>query len=161
MNKLPVVSAIAKSIYDHYKGLLLAYEQEMAGDFSGLSSTRVFVLRELLMFASLLDYSDQFGRQQMDPLISEWFIVPSVVDLSTCRLERLLEEDQLPLPLVPPCLDILRKLAPNEYGFIKTVVEIVKSIRESIEDEIYFVRRIPHSQLSVLTVALAGHRGPR
>ncbi|KAJ2933946.1 hypothetical protein H1R20_g3171, partial [Candolleomyces eurysporus] len=127
-NNLPVVSVIAKCVESLYDGLLKAYEKEAVGDFSGRSAKREFILREMLVFAPLLDSSDQFGWQQMDPLI-----------------KRLLEEDQLPLALVPPCLDILRKLAPNEYEFVKTVVEIVKGIHEGIGDEAYFDAKLRQS----------------
>jgi hypothetical protein len=146
---LPVVSDVVECIFNRYQALLLAAseqqqeeeDQEEGAEVETEILKRVFILRELLKFASFLDYSDQFGCRKMDPLISEWLEICCWSNLADRLLGQLIEEDRLPLSLIPPCLDILRKLSRNEYEFIKTVVGIVDSIHDGVEDEAYYLVR--------------------
>ena len=50
----------------------------------------------------------------------------------------MISQEALPESLVARCLDVLRRLSPNERDLIRVVVEVVHELRDAndVEDEI-------------------------
>lgn len=47
----------------------------------------------------------------------------------------MISQDALPEGLLSRCLDVLRKLSPNERDLIRVVVEVIHEIRDPSEEE--------------------------
>ncbi|TEB34217.1 hypothetical protein FA13DRAFT_1626049 [Coprinellus micaceus] len=119
---LPEVVVMAQKLEGHYSALQSLYEaqhEDTKVDPKNIRK-REFILAEMFKFAALLDYTgDHVGIGHMQPLIRD-----------------ILTENQLPTELLPLCLDVLRELA-DEKDFIRQVVEIVDTLRESVPVEGY------------------------
>ncbi|KAJ7510357.1 nuclear condensing complex subunit [Mycena galericulata] len=120
---IPVVTSCAFRIQDGYNALVEMESTRHSGDEdederedarSGKEST----VREMLKLAVNLDYADEIGRRKMFALVRDMLTQPA-----------------LPLNLIPSCLDVLRKLSPNERDLIRVVVEIVQDLRDPGDEE--------------------------
>ena len=47
----------------------------------------------------------------------------------------MISQNVLPEGLVSRCLDVLRKLSPNERDLIRVVVEVVHELRDNIDED--------------------------
>ncbi|KAG6876787.1 hypothetical protein C0992_011749 [Termitomyces sp. T32_za158] len=71
------------------------------------------IVGELLQLVVNLDYSDEIGRRKMFQLVRD-----------------MLSQEVLPQSLLNKCLDVLRKLSPNERDLIRVLVELVQDLRD-------------------------------
>lgn len=72
-----------------------------------------FTVGELYRIAVNVDYADELGRRKMFTLVRE-----------------MISQRALPDSLVASCLDVLRKLNPNEKDFVRLVVEVIQVMRD-------------------------------
>ncbi|KAG8972407.1 hypothetical protein FRC05_010118 [Tulasnella sp. 425] len=126
-SSLPVVTALAFRIQHCYNTLLElskeleAQDREDSMEVDGDSqadreerrSSMEFIVAQLLKLAVNLDYSDEIGRRKMFGLVRE-----------------MTGQESLPEGLVARCLDVLRKLSPNERDLIRLVVEVIQELRD-------------------------------
>lgn len=95
-------------------------------------SSMEFTVAQLLKLAVNLDYSDEIGRRKMYGLVRMYPSMhvrqKSLSDL-VC-LGEMTSQESLPEGLIPRCLDVLRKLSPNERDLIRLVVEVVQELRD-------------------------------
>ncbi|EPQ52389.1 chromosome condensation complex protein [Gloeophyllum trabeum ATCC 11539] len=77
-----------------------------------------FVIGEMLRLAVNLDYADEIGRRKMFQLVRD-----------------MISQETLPESLLSRCLDVLRKLSPNERDLIRLVVEVVHELRDPEMEE--------------------------
>ncbi|KAJ3556048.1 hypothetical protein NM688_g2240 [Phlebia brevispora] len=126
-NSLPVVTALAFRIQTAYNDLLLELQDEeeellLRGEIpeerEESRMEREFVIGELLRLAVNLDYADEIGRRKMFQLVRD-----------------MISQNILPEGLVARCLDVLRKLSPNERDLIRVVVEVVHELRDNSEED--------------------------
>ncbi|EIN08176.1 hypothetical protein PUNSTDRAFT_143847 [Punctularia strigosozonata HHB-11173 SS5] len=125
---LPVVTAFAFQIQAAYNDLLervqllaerRAVGNEIEEDEQDEQDAKEFILGEMLRLAVDLDYGDEIGRRKMFQLVRD-----------------MISQEPLPDSLVTRCLDVLRKLSPNERDLIRLVVEVVQELRDPpLEEE--------------------------
>lgn len=89
------------------------------------------IIGELLQLAVNLDYSDEIGRRKMFQLVRKWSCIVRGVPFSHQRVPGdMLSQELLPQSLLNKCLDVLRKLSPNERDLIRVLVELVQDLRD-------------------------------
>ncbi|KDQ54411.1 hypothetical protein JAAARDRAFT_60793 [Jaapia argillacea MUCL 33604] len=132
---LPVVTALAFRIQGAYNDLVEGMQREeeeilLNGGVKALDDEeerarkeeerleREFVIGEMLRVAVWLDYGDEIGRRKMFGLVRD-----------------MISQESLPDSLVSKCLDVLRKLSPNERDLIRVVVEVVHELRDGGDDD--------------------------
>ncbi|KII87700.1 hypothetical protein PLICRDRAFT_30295 [Plicaturopsis crispa FD-325 SS-3] len=129
---LPVVTALAFRIQSSYNDLLddmQADEHDLVDEHDNAARARreereekkidtEFIIGEMLKLAVNLDYADEIGRRKMFQLVRD-----------------MISQDALPESLLAKCLDVLRKLSPNERDLIRVVVEVVHELRDSSDPE--------------------------
>ncbi|KAJ6516489.1 nuclear condensing complex subunit [Mycena sanguinolenta] len=114
---IPVVTNCAFRIQQGYESLIAA-DDEKDEEKVFERRDKEFILAELLKLAVNLDYSDEIGRRKMFSLV-----------------RNMLTNHKLPMDLVPRCLDVLRKLSPDERDLIRVVVEIVGDLRDPGDED--------------------------
>ncbi|KZT24842.1 hypothetical protein NEOLEDRAFT_1134516 [Neolentinus lepideus HHB14362 ss-1] len=129
---LPVVTLLAFRIQAMYNDLMeqmqddeeqafLRGEEEDEEERARKEDERMdkeFVIGEMLRLAVNLDYADEIGRRKMFQLVRD-----------------MISQEALPEGLLSRCLDVLRKLSPNERDLIRLVVEVVHELRDPEMDE--------------------------
>ncbi|KAF7354796.1 Chromosome condensation complex protein [Mycena sanguinolenta] len=113
---IPVVTSCAFRIEQGYNSLIAVNEKDEEKVHE--KRAKEFILAELLKLAVNLDYSDEIGRRKMFSLV-----------------RTMLTSHELPLDLVPRCLDVLRKFSPNERDLIRVVVEIIGDLRDPGDED--------------------------
>lgn len=108
---MPEVGFLCLSLEHH----LLALDEETidVASESPTSSTRVFILQELLRLSLFLDYSDEAGRR----LLQGWL---------TNALSR------SPLALIGPVVASLRSVTPSVSDFNRSALEALSEILEPL-----------------------------
>ncbi|OBZ78081.1 Condensin complex subunit 3 [Grifola frondosa] len=133
---LPVVTALAFRIQEAYNELVekmeeqeeeamlregMVMDEEDEEERARKEDERLdkeFVIGEILKLAVNLDYADEIGRRKMFQLV-----------------RGMISQDVLPENLLARCLDVLRKLSPNERDLIRVVVEVVHELRDPEPEE--------------------------
>jgi condensin complex subunit 3 len=141
--KLPVVTGFAFKIQDVYNNLRQRIESNMnlEDDEDTLTSREEarldleFVLGEMLRIAMYLDYGDEMGRRRMFQLVSAYARDRYILPILIFAAEDMISQESLPSELAPRCLDVLRKLTPNERELIRIVVEVVQDLRDLKEPD--------------------------
>lgn len=143
---LPDVVDMAEKLRLNYLLLKILYNQQHEDtkvDPKDIQK-REFILAELLRFAALLDYSDHIGGRAMQPLICEFHAFYAIPSISSCHQAQILQENYLPSHLLPFCLDVLRQVS-DDRDFIRQVVEIIQTLRESVLPPESTVWEFPYS----------------
>ncbi|TFK48905.1 ARM repeat-containing protein [Heliocybe sulcata] len=130
---LPVVTLLAFRIQAAYNDLMEQMQDEQESAFlrgeededeeekarrEDERMDKEFVIGEMLRLAVNLDYADEIGRRRMFQLVRD-----------------MISQETLPEGLLSRCLDVLRKLSPNERDLIRLVVEVVHELRDPDVDE--------------------------
>ncbi|KAJ1911318.1 chromosome condensation complex Condensin, subunit G [Tieghemiomyces parasiticus] len=77
-----------------------------------------FIVRQLLLIATLCDFADELGRRKFLTLLREMLLLPDI------------PENQIEI-----IIDLILKLSINERDFTRIIVEAISEIRASIEDD--------------------------
>ncbi|KAG9019330.1 hypothetical protein FRB90_003736, partial [Tulasnella sp. 427] len=131
-SSLPVVTALAFKIQHCYNTLLelskelenqdredsMEVDGDSQTDREERRSSMEFTVAQLLKLAVNLDYSDEIGRRKMFGLVRE-----------------MAGQESLPEGLIARCLDVLRKLSPNERDLIRLIVEVVQELRDLVRQD--------------------------
>ncbi|KAF9495093.1 hypothetical protein BDN71DRAFT_902125 [Pleurotus eryngii] len=104
-----------EAVFDVDAGLTNEERAKMEDDLTD----KEFVMTEMLKLALDLDYADELGRRKMFALV-----------------RGLMQERTLPVTLLEPCLDLLRKLSNGESDLIRMVSETINDLRYAPDHEI-------------------------
>jgi condensin complex subunit 3 len=111
-------------------------EQELRAKREEERLDQEFIIGEMLRMAVNLDYADEIGRRKMFQLVRKYNIILCLsMSLTHNSTGNMICQDILPEGLVGRCLDVLRKLSPNERDLIRVVVEVVHELRDPEEEE--------------------------
>lgn len=133
---MPVVTALAfrmETAFTELIALVPAEGVQISVNEQVALAERIFVIKELLQLAVMLDYADENGRRKMFGLIRAYrhdlfhCFVDSVDNGPTGNM---ISHVDLPIDLMPFCLDVLLKLSNGERDFLQVVVEVVQIQRE-------------------------------
>lgn len=110
---MPVVTSLAFRIQDQYNELAALTNIESPSDEDEEKAVeKSFIVGELLRLALTFDYADETGRRKMFAMSREMIAIPD-----------------LPLELVPRCLDVLEKISTSERDLIRLIVDVVTELR--------------------------------
>ncbi|KAF7375149.1 Condensin complex subunit 3 [Mycena sanguinolenta] len=137
---IPVVTSCAFRVQQGYNSLIAANEEEDEEEVYERQD-KEFILAELLKLAVKLDYSDEIGRRKMFSLV-----------------RGMLTSHELPLDVVPRCLDVLCELSSNERDLIRVVVEIVGDLRDPGDED--DGRRLLQNPDDVADMSFDSEQGP-
>ncbi|KAI0696847.1 nuclear condensing complex subunit [Cytidiella melzeri] len=134
-NSLPVVTMLVFRIQSAWQELIATMqaeeeelllrggmndeaEKELRSKREDERSEQEFIIGEMLRMAVNLDYADEIGRRKMFQLV-----------------RNMICQDILPEGLLGRCLDVLRRLSPNERDLIRVVVEVVHELRDPADED--------------------------